>query len=184
MSSNQDVAVENNFNTMAMTDNTPIDVKDHRFPYCIVWTPLPLISYFLPIIGHMGICTSRGVITDFAGSYHVSEDNMAFGWPTKYYQLKLEKCKGKKEWDDAVYEASEIYKHRVHNLRCDNCHSHVATALNIMKYDGSTNWNMVKLAILITFKSKYVGLSGFLKQWIPFFILVSFILLFYYFVHN
>ena len=26
----------------------------------------------------------------------------------------------------------------MHNLCCDNCHSHVARALNIMQYDGST----------------------------------------------
>lgn len=26
----------------------------------------------------------------------------------------------------------------MHNLCCDNCHSHVARALNIMHYDGST----------------------------------------------
>ena len=33
-----------------------IDIKRSRFPYCIVWTPLPLISWFIPIIGHTGIC--------------------------------------------------------------------------------------------------------------------------------
>jgi hypothetical protein len=34
-----------------------IDKVHHRYPYCIVWTPLPLISWFIPIIGHTGICT-------------------------------------------------------------------------------------------------------------------------------
>lgn len=29
----------------------------HRFPYSIVWTPLPLITSILPMIGHTGICT-------------------------------------------------------------------------------------------------------------------------------
>ena len=33
-----------------------IDIKRNRFPYCIVWTPLPYISWFLPFIGHTGIC--------------------------------------------------------------------------------------------------------------------------------
>ena len=28
--------------------------------------------WFIPIIGHMGICTSSGVIRDFAGPYYVS----------------------------------------------------------------------------------------------------------------
>ncbi len=35
----------------------PIDIANNRFPYCIVWTPLPLISWIIPIIGHTGICT-------------------------------------------------------------------------------------------------------------------------------
>lgn len=33
-----------------------IDSKNNRYPYCIVWTPLPCISWFLPFIGHTGIC--------------------------------------------------------------------------------------------------------------------------------
>jgi hypothetical protein len=34
-----------------------IDKVHNRYPYCIVWTPLPLISWIIPIIGHTGICT-------------------------------------------------------------------------------------------------------------------------------
>lgn len=56
-----------------------IDPENARFPYCIVWTPLPLISWFLPFIGHTGIATSDGVIHDFAGPYYVSIDDLAFG---------------------------------------------------------------------------------------------------------
>jgi len=33
-----------------------IDVEKSRYPFCIVWSPLPVISFFLPIIGHTGIC--------------------------------------------------------------------------------------------------------------------------------
>jgi len=62
----------------------------------------------------MGIATSMGVIRDFAGPYHVSEDNMAFGKPTKYWQLDYKKAKGGVQgWDAAVTEASEIYKTRM-----------------------------------------------------------------------
>lgn len=34
-----------------------VDKENHRYPFCIVWTPLPLISWILPCIGHTGICT-------------------------------------------------------------------------------------------------------------------------------
>lgn len=43
-----------------------------------------------------------------------------------------------------------------HNLCCDNCHSHVALALNLMRYDNSTSWNMVKLCFFTLLYGKYV----------------------------
>ena len=60
-------------------------------------------------------------------------------------------------WDIGVAEASEIYSHRIHNIFCDNCHSHVAKALDIMKYKGKTNWNMIILCFMVFFKAKFVG---------------------------
>lgn len=151
---------------------TIIDKTKDRYPFCVVWTPIPLLTWIFPFIGHMGIGLSSGIIRDFAGPYTVSEDNMAFGRPTKYWQLTPSKANGGiVGWDHAVTEASEIYKGRMHNLFCDNCHSHVATALNLMNYN-TTNWNMVKLAILITIYSKYVSFIGFLKTWLPFSIII------------
>ncbi|EMP31085.1 Trophoblast glycoprotein [Chelonia mydas] len=106
----------------------------------------------------MGICTSAGVIRDFAGPYYVSEDNMAFGKPVKYWKLDPNKVysSSPNAWDTAVHDASEEYKHRMHNLCCDNCHSHVALALNLMRYDNSSSWNMVKLCFLSLLYGKYV----------------------------
>ena len=50
-----------------------------------------------------------GIVRDFAGSYHVAEDNMGFGWPTLYRQLSPEHVEGGTEsWDLAVMEASEV----------------------------------------------------------------------------
>ena len=61
--------------------------KHNRFPNCIVWTPIPCITWLLPFIGHTGICGTDGVIHDFAGSHCITIDNMAFGKPTKYARL-------------------------------------------------------------------------------------------------
>ena len=105
----------------------------------------------------MGIAMSSGVIRDFAGPYFVSEDNMAFGWPTRYWKLEPGLAKGGPGgWDAGVTEASDIYKGRMHNLCCDNCHSHVATALNLMQYEGNQNWNMVVLAFKMLLYGKFV----------------------------
>lgn len=139
----------------------------HRYPTCIVWTPIPIITWLFPIIGHMGIATTSGIIRDFAGPYYVSEDDMGFGHPTKYWQLKAESVR-MSSWDSAVEEASVEYQKRMHNLCCDNCHSHVAMALNIMNYNGSSSWNMVKLCFLMLVHGKYVSCGAFLKTWMPF----------------
>ncbi|XP_023558856.1 transmembrane protein 222 isoform X1 [Octodon degus] len=138
-----------------------MDVERSRFPYCVVWTPIPVLTWFFPIIGHMGICTSTGVIRDFAGPYFVSEDNMAFGKPAKYWKLDPAQvyASGPNAWDTAVHDASEEYKHRMHNLCCDNCHSHVALALNLMRYNNSTNWNMVTLCFFCLLYGKYIRTS-------------------------
>jgi hypothetical protein len=57
----------------------------------------------------MGIAYSNGIIRDFAGPYYVSENNMAFGKPTRYWQLDHGKV-SKEAWDRAITEASDEYK--------------------------------------------------------------------------
>lgn len=157
-----------------MLTELPIDHHSRRYPFSIVWTPIPLLTWLFPFIGHMGVAMSSGIIRDFAGPYFVSEDDMAFGRPTKYWQLRPYLARGGQNgWDHAVTQASEEYKTRMHNLCCDNCHSHVAMALNLMQYDGSTKWNMVNLAVLMLVKGRYVSVAGFLKTWMPFMLVVS-----------
>merc|ERR1712168_36405 len=88
------------FRRMSVEDEMKISEKEidpnrARFPYCIVWTPLPCITWLIPPIGHTGIAYSTGVIRDFAGPYYVSEDNLAFGKTTRYLQLDPTKIKGR-----------------------------------------------------------------------------------------
>uniref|UniRef100_A0A8B9X2Z2 Transmembrane protein 222 n=1 Tax=Bos mutus grunniens TaxID=30521 RepID=A0A8B9X2Z2_BOSMU len=83
---------------------------------------------------------------------------------------------GPNAWDTAVHDASEEYKHRMHNLCCDNCHSHVALALNLMRYNNSTNWNMVTLCFFCLLYGKYVSVGAFVKTWLPFVLLLGIIL--------
>eukprot|EP00795_Rhopilema_esculentum_P007077 gene7077-12717_t len=91
-----------------------LNLKRNRYPYSIVWTPIPCLTWIFPFIGHMGIAMSSGVIRDFAGPYFVSEDDMAFGNPTKYWQLNPTKvCNVNTNWDNAVSAASEEYKKRM-----------------------------------------------------------------------
>lgn len=72
-------------------DPMKIDPGRDRFPFCIVWTPLPFISWLVPFIGHVGICREDGVILDFAGPNFVYVDNFAFGAVARYIQINKEK---------------------------------------------------------------------------------------------
>lgn len=46
---------------------SPLPNYHHKYPYSIVWTTIPGLSWFLPTVGHVGICKSDGTIYDFLG---------------------------------------------------------------------------------------------------------------------
>lgn len=152
----------------------PLNVAADKFPYCIVWTPIPVLSWFFPVIGHMGIALSTGVIRDFAGPYFVSEDNFAFGRPARYLRLHPQRAQNATtDWDECVTKASIVYGTRMHNLLCDNCHSHVGMALGLMRYDGhERGWNMVRLAMWMFLFGRYVNAWAVVRTWLPFVVIV------------
>eukprot|EP00177_Eucheuma_denticulatum_P007314 GFKZ01013313.1.p1 GENE.GFKZ01013313.1~~GFKZ01013313.1.p1 ORF type:complete len:119 (+),score=1.97 GFKZ01013313.1:519-875(+) len=59
-------------------------------------------------------------------------------------------------YDAAVSQGACEYGRRMHNLFWDNCHSHVAFVLNQLKYDGKTNWNMVRVFQCIWWRGSWV----------------------------
>lgn len=64
-----------------------VDPKKATFPCCVVWTPLPIVSWLAPFIGHVGVCREDGKILDFSGTNLVNVDDFAFGSPARYLQL-------------------------------------------------------------------------------------------------
>lgn len=158
-----------------------INTDKNRYPYCIVWTPLPLITWILPCIGHIGICTGEGIIHDFAGPYYVSIDDMAFGNPTKYVQLNLTE-KEKKRYDLCIDNGTRDYTRQNYSFCCNNCHSFVAHCLNLLKYKDYGNYNMVSVWWMITLKGKYISTGKFLQSYCGFFIFVLFILFIRYLI--
>ncbi|KAL8107279.1 hypothetical protein AgCh_023908 [Apium graveolens] len=69
-----------------------INPKNAKFPCCLVWTPLPVVSWLAPFIGHVGICKEDGSIIDFSGSNLLNVDDFAYGAVARYIQLDREKC--------------------------------------------------------------------------------------------
>ena len=155
--------------TQLSTDPKKICPSKNRYPYCIVWTPIPFFTYILPFIGHTGIANSKGIIHDFAASYFVSIDDFNFGKPTKYLQLDLND-KEKYEYDKAIEKGDLKYRTFIHNLFTNNCHSHVAYVLNQLKYKGKSNYNMVDICWILIKEGKYINFWAFIKTYLGFFI--------------
>ena len=157
-----------------------IDLEKQRYPYCIVWTPIPCITWIFPSIGHAGICTSKGIIHDFAGSYHVNVDHMAFGNPTKYIFLDLNQ-RELENYDDAIEGGKDDYMEQMYSFCCNNCHSFIARCLNKLKYKGKTNYTMIHVWWMLCIKSKFISFGKFVQSYIGFVILAIIILIIYFF---
>ncbi|KZV51465.1 hypothetical protein F511_06933 [Dorcoceras hygrometricum] len=165
-----------------------IDAKNAKFPCCIVWTPLPVVSWLAPFIGHVGICREDGTIFDFSGSNLVNLGNFAFGYAARYLQLDRKQCcfpvnfvehtcKHRHQhseygtaitWDDAIQSCTRHFEHKSYNLFTCNCHSFVANCLNRVCYGGSMNWNMITVAVLILLKGKWSDGLSVLRSLLPF----------------
>lgn len=166
-----------------------IDPTRARFPCCIVWTPLPVISWLLPFVGHVGIGREDGVIVDFAGPNFVSVDNFTFGSVARYIQINKEKCSTTRDpfttyrseeefklvesgrsqytWDDALKKTTQEYQHQTYSILTCNCHSFVANHLNRLECQAS-GWNVVNVAALILFKGQWVNTPSMVRSYLSF----------------
>ncbi|GLT97278.1 hypothetical protein SLE2022_148510 [Rubroshorea leprosula] len=169
-----------------------IDPKKAKFPCCLVWTPLPVVSWLAPFIGHVGICREDGAILDFSGSNFVNIDDFAFGAPAKFLQLDRKKCCFPRNvaghtckngyqhadygpaitWDDALLLSMHNFEHRTYNLFTCNSYLFVANCLNRLCYDGSMDWNMVNLAVLFLFKAHWVDVMSVIRSFLPFIVVL------------
>ncbi|XP_023749104.1 protein RTE1-HOMOLOG isoform X2 [Lactuca sativa] len=177
------------------THNMQIDPSRSRFPCCIVWTPLPVVSWLLPFVGHIGIGREDGVILDFAGPNFVCVDNFTFGAVTRYIQISKDKqCSitshpatmyrseeeyklvesGRNQhehtWDDFLRKSTQEYQHHTYNILTCNCHSFVANNLNRLEFQGG-GWNVVNVAIMIFMKGKWVSVKSMIQSYLPFVII-------------
>ena len=57
----------------------------------------------------------------------------------------------------------------------NNCHHHVANALNRMKYRGKDNWNQVDVWWMCLWNSNYVSFCDIVCVYLPFLIILGLI---------
>lgn len=153
-------------------------------PYkcCLLWSPIPIISWFLPFIGHTGISDSRGHIIDWAGAgYAIGIDNFYFGSPTTVVALDRMKCHGQ-DWDTSIEDTKEKYVKLPNLFFNENCHSFCSFALNRMEYDGRSDYNMFTIGFWLWFYGQVVGgYVGYIRIYLPF-VLVCAVMIYYYFM--
>lgn len=159
-----------------------------RFPRSIVWTPLPIVSWLAPFLGHVGVCREDGIILDFAGSYYVNIDSFAFGAAARFVHLDWQQCcfppylsrhtcKSGFEhaqagtalsWDDGLRSCMQHFQHQSYNPFTCNCHSFVSCFLNRIAYQGSIDWSVITIVFLIFSKGQWVSKWAVAKAFAPF----------------
>lgn len=166
------------------------------FPCCLVWTPLPIVSWLAPFIGHVGLCMEDGAVVEFSGSNLVTVDDFAYGGVARYIQLDCNQCcfpsslakhtckyryKHSENgtaisWDDAIRSSRRQFEHKSYNLFTCNSHSFVANILNRICYGGSMSWNMMNVAalVLFNFKGHWVDALAIVKSFLPFTLMACF----------
>ncbi|CCW71098.1 unnamed protein product [Phytomonas sp. Hart1] len=156
-----------------------IDVMQNRYPFCIVWAPIPFISWIFPFIGHVAICDSEGRIYDFQGDFHVGTDRMLFGRPLKYWDLSkfyvpsfYNPSKDMHQIDsEQVQDEIDAYNSGIslakgqftfsehYNFFTNNCHSFVADCLNKQTICLQKS-NMFSICLGMVLHSKYTSMYG------------------------
>ena len=150
-------------------DNNKIYPSKNRYPYCIVWTPIPFLTDIIPFIGQTGIANSKGIIHDYSASFFVNIDDFSFGKPTKYLKLDLNE-KEKIDYDKAIEKGDLKFRTLIYNFFRNNSHMYVAYILNQIKYKGKSDFNMIYIWWILIWRGKYISFLSFIKTYIGFFI--------------
>jgi hypothetical protein len=125
----------------------------------------------------MGIADSRGIIHDFQGPYYLEKGRFMTGYVRKYYPIppsQLEELLGPSyatKYDAAVCASDAHYSQTMHNLCCNNCHHHVASALTGLGWPIT----MVQTWWLVTSRGRYVSAGAWWATFLPFFVLLAII---------
>jgi hypothetical protein len=87
----------------------------------------------------MGVGDSAGRIHDFNGPYSIGVDNFMVGTVWRYVDVGAAPppaaadgspdLSDSERWDAAVERADAVYRKKMHNICCENCHHHSAMAL-------------------------------------------------------
>ena len=104
ISNNNTTTVDNMESQQQQSSISTSSNKKVDLSFCILWCPLPLITWIVPFIGHLGIADSHGTSHDFEGPYSIGKNSnavMAFGPTTRYLKVDIgNNLSSVDRWDD------------------------------------------------------------------------------------
>lgn len=153
--------------------------NDPKLGCCVVWTQIPMLTWLIPMFGHVGICDSHGCVRDFQGAFYVGKGNMLFGNPSQKWHLPIDPD----TLDNAINEVANEFREVNYDILCSNCHFFVASVLDrarIKPLGCFKNWSTgatMKVAWSLVLRGRSISICRFLATWIPFIIFYGIIVL-------
>ena len=142
---------------------------------CVVWTPIPVLSWLCPAIGHVGVTDSEGTTYDFEGPYYIGKGKMIFGDPRQKWKIDVDPY----EWDSAIDEVSHRFEHINYNLLCSNCHYFAAAVLDKISYRQIppffgkwVNGATIKIIWGLILHGRSLSYKDVIVIWLPFLLIV------------
>lgn len=132
------------------TSRCKIDIKQDRYPHCIVWTSIPVCTWFVPAIGHMGIGMADGEVYEFMGmgATKAPRGGLSFAPVVRYIPLDPARVR-KSTWDDAILKVVDKVEGVGHGACVSNCHTFVAECLHEMRYASIPCWNWLSYILAL-----------------------------------
>jgi hypothetical protein len=101
--------------------------------------------------------------------------------PARYLPLSLATCRGldpdmdpARAYDGALRLSRRQFEtHEIYSFFDNNCHCFAMDALNRLRCDGSSAHSMAGLALRVFLRGRHVGLSGLLRTWAPWAVLMG-----------
>ena len=162
----------NNSSNNTANKSIEINLFQNKFPYCLLWTNIPFLTFFYPIYGDFAIGDSNGKIHFFGGL------NNNFNY-YKFFQFNLNDYE-KNIFDDAIKEIDNIYKEKKYSICKCNSHYYVADFLNKIKYNKKKDYNNKDVFEFGKNNLKFINKKKCFCFYLPYFISVCVLVLVIY----
>ena len=171
--------LNNEFDVLNILNNTSknianeikeINQNENKFPFCLLWTKIPLLTFFYPNFGYLAIGDSNGKI-------HFFENLNKFSY-YKFFQLKLNDYE-KNIFDDVINEINNNYKEKFPDVCDNNSYCYVADILNKLNYNKKNDYNKKDVFNFVQKNLKFINKKKCFCFYLPYFIF--FICFFFFF---